>query len=88
MSTLGSRARRIQATMLQPLDILKGEVIYHLTALELQIEPWMSKVWILWKTISSESYFSLQISDEYNFEQSTASPNVLRQRCREYLRWI
>jgi hypothetical protein len=44
MSTLGSRARRIQATMLQPLDIMKSEIVYHLTALELQFEPWIMKM--------------------------------------------
>lgn len=44
MATLASSAKRIQTTMLQPLEVLKNEIVYQLTALELQIEPWMNKI--------------------------------------------
>lgn len=44
MATLASSARRIQKTFLQPLEILKNEIIFQVTALELQIEPWMNKI--------------------------------------------
>jgi hypothetical protein len=44
MSTLGSTSRRIQSSLLQPLEILKNEIVFQLTALELQIEPWMAKI--------------------------------------------
>lgn len=44
MTTLGSRARRLQPTLMQPLEQLRGEILYHLTALELQMDPWMMQI--------------------------------------------
>jgi chemotaxis protein histidine kinase CheA len=44
MSTLAQVARRFQFTVLQPLEILKNEIIFQLTALELQIVPWMKSI--------------------------------------------
>jgi Prominin len=44
MTTLGSRAKRVQMSLLQPLEHLRGEIVYHLTALELEIEPWTTDV--------------------------------------------
>lgn len=44
MATLGNRARRLQSTVLQPLESVRSEIIYHLTALELQKEPWSNQV--------------------------------------------
>lgn len=44
MGTLGSRARRLQASVMQPLDQVRNEIVYHLTALELLKEPWASQV--------------------------------------------
>lgn len=44
MATLASSARRIQATVLQPLEILKNEIVFQLTALELHLEPWIERM--------------------------------------------
>lgn len=44
MATLASSARRIQSTILEPLEILKNEIVFQLTALELHIDPWMHEV--------------------------------------------
>ncbi|XP_055627001.1 prominin-1 isoform X2 [Toxorhynchites rutilus septentrionalis] len=44
MTTLGSRAKRLQTSLLQPLEQLRGDIVYHLTALELQITPWAAQV--------------------------------------------
>lgn len=44
MTTLGSRAKRIQTTLLSPFEMLRGDIVYHLTALELQIKPWAQQV--------------------------------------------
>ncbi|KMY96328.1 uncharacterized protein LOC6736053 isoform X2 [Drosophila simulans] len=44
MTTLGSRAKRLQASILQPLENLQNEILYHLTALELQRDPWAKQV--------------------------------------------
>lgn len=44
MATLASSARRVQSTILEPLEILKNEIVFQLTALELHIEPWMHEV--------------------------------------------
>lgn len=44
MTTLASSARRVQSTILQPLEILKNEIVFQLTALELHIDPWMKDV--------------------------------------------
>ncbi|XP_023163307.2 uncharacterized protein LOC111594301 isoform X2 [Drosophila hydei] len=44
MTTLGSRSKRLQAAILQPLENLQNEILYHLTALELQRDPWAKQV--------------------------------------------
>lgn len=44
MATLASSASRVKSTILQPLEILKNEIVFQLTALELQIEPWIHRV--------------------------------------------
>ncbi|XP_055534148.1 prominin-1 isoform X1 [Wyeomyia smithii] len=44
MATLGSRAKRLQASLLQPLEHLRGDIVYHLTALELQLSPWAAQL--------------------------------------------
>lgn len=41
MTALTSTAKRIQLTILQPLETLKNEVVFHLTALELHMNPWI-----------------------------------------------
>lgn len=44
MTTLGGRAKRLQISLLKPLEHLRSEIVYHLTALELQIKPWAQQV--------------------------------------------
>ncbi|KFB49997.1 hypothetical protein ZHAS_00018038 [Anopheles sinensis] len=44
MTTLGSRAKRLQLSLLVPLEQLRGDIVYHLTALELQLSPWATQV--------------------------------------------
>ncbi|XP_052862856.1 prominin-1 [Anopheles cruzii] len=44
MTTLGSRAKRLQLSLLAPLEQLRGDIVYHLTALELQLSPWATQV--------------------------------------------
>lgn len=44
MTTLGGRAKRLQTSLLKPLEHLRSEIVYHLTALELQIKPWAQQV--------------------------------------------
>lgn len=63
MGTLASTARKIQKTLLQPLEILKNEIIFQVTALELQIEPWMDKV--------------KEIESNFNQTQAFLNQNVL-----------
>lgn len=63
MGTLASTARKIQKTLLQPLEILKNEIIFQVTALELQIEPWMDKI--------------KEIETNYNQTQAFLNQNVL-----------
>lgn len=63
MGTLASTARKIQKTLLQPLEILKNEIIFQVTALELQIEPWMDKI--------------KEIESNFNKTQAFLNQNVL-----------
>lgn len=44
MATLANRARRLHTSVMQPLEQLRSEIVYHLTALELQRQPWMTQV--------------------------------------------
>ncbi|XP_065083969.1 prominin-1-A isoform X1 [Ochlerotatus camptorhynchus] len=44
MTTLGSRAKRLQVSLLAPLEQLRGDIVYHLTALEFQLSPWATQV--------------------------------------------
>lgn len=44
MTTLSTRARRLQTAVFQPLEKTKNDIIYHLTALELQRGPWSNQV--------------------------------------------
>lgn len=44
MTTLSTRARRLQTAVFQPLEKTKNDIIYHLTALELQRGPWANQV--------------------------------------------
>lgn len=44
MANLVNRSKRLYVGVLQPLDHQQDELIYHLTALELQKEPWLKQV--------------------------------------------
>lgn len=44
MTTLSTRARRLQDAVFKPLEKNKNDIIYHLTALELQRGPWSNQV--------------------------------------------
>lgn len=57
MTTLSTRARRLQTAVFQPLEKTKNDIIYHLTALELQRDPWLNQV-----TFSLQLDFSFHIS--------------------------
>lgn len=64
MATLSSSARRIQSTILQPLEILKNEIVFQLTALELHIDPWMHRA----KEIKESFNQSQKYLDKYSTE--------------------
>lgn len=44
MANLVNRSKKLYVGILQPLDHQQDELIYHLTALELQKEPWLKQV--------------------------------------------
>lgn len=44
MTTLSTRARRLQDAVFKPLEKHKNDIIYHLIALELQRGPWSNQV--------------------------------------------
>lgn len=44
MGTLGNRAKRLQASIFHPLESERNRIVFHLTALELQREPWENQV--------------------------------------------
>lgn len=52
MATLTATAKRIQTTILQPLELLKNEVVFHLTALELHMNPWIVQLKTLKKNLN------------------------------------
>jgi hypothetical protein len=57
MATLTSTAKRIQTTILQPLEVLKNEVVFHLTALELHMNPWIVQLKTLKKNLNQTQHF-------------------------------
>lgn len=70
MATLASSARRLQSSILQPLEMLKNEIVFQLTALELHIDPWMERVKLIKKNFNqSQKYlddFSVEICANYS----------------------
>lgn len=70
MASLASNARRIQASVLHPLEILKNEIIFQLTALELQIEPWLFRIRDIQRNFNDSQEFldknSLEICANYS----------------------
>lgn len=78
MATLAASARRIQSTILQPLEILKNEIVFQLTALELHIDPWMNRV----KDIEESFNKSQKYLDNYSMEICANYSERFRDRLR------
>lgn len=72
MSTLGNRARRLISTTLQPLEQLRSDILFHLTALQLQKEPWSEMVNQSLIHIRSTQYFLRQDAADICFNRSVA----------------
>ncbi|XP_055390329.1 prominin-like protein isoform X2 [Condylostylus longicornis] len=81
MTTLGSRAKRLQASILQPLELLRNEILYHLTALELQRDPWQKQV----------NQTLIHLRNIQGYLEATAAEicqnqtNIYRKRLKSYL---
>lgn len=72
MSTLGNRARRLQANILQPLERLRSEIQFELTALQLQKEPWTDMVNQSLTHLKTTQFFINQDSAEICSNKTTA----------------
>lgn len=70
MSTLGNRARRLQANILQPLERLRSEILFELTALQLQKEPWTEMVNQSLSHLKTTQYFIDQDSTDICYNKS------------------
>lgn len=70
MSTLGNRARRLQASIMQPLERLRSEIQFELTALQLQKEPWMDMVNQSLSHLKTTQYFIDQDSADICYNKS------------------
>lgn len=81
MATLATSAKRIQSTILQPLEILKNEIVFQLTALELHIEPWMHSV----KEIKQRFNQSQSYLDHYSTYICANFSENFRRRLKENL---
>lgn len=72
MSTLGNRARRFQSTTLQPMEQLRNDILFHLTALQLQREPWAEMVNQSLIHLRTTKYFMNQDSADICLNRSVA----------------
>lgn len=72
MSTLGNRAKRLISTTLQPMEQLRNDILFHLTALQLQKEPWAEMVNQSLIHIRSTQYFLRQDAADICFNRSAA----------------
>lgn len=70
MSTLGNRARRLQTNVLQPLERLRSEIQFELTALQLQKEPWVEMVNQSLVHLKATQYFINQDSADICFNKT------------------
>lgn len=70
MSTLGNRARRVLSNILQPLERLRSEILFELTALELQKEPWIEMVNQSLIHLKTTQYFIDQDSADICYNRS------------------
>ncbi|KAJ6647515.1 Prominin-1 [Pseudolycoriella hygida] len=64
MTTLSTRARRLQTSIFQPLEKTKNDIIYHLTALELQRVPWLTQVNQSLQNLKTAQFFMSQKANE------------------------
>lgn len=78
MSTLGNRARRLQANILQPLERLRHEILFELTALELQKEPWTELVNQSLVHLKRTQYFINQDAADICYNKSVAFKEKIR----------
>lgn len=81
MGSLATAARRIQGSLLQPLEVLKNEIVFQLTALELQIEPWIFRVMDMQVTYNQSQIYL----DRNSFEVCNNFSDNFRQRLRVHL---
>ncbi|XP_055313927.1 prominin-1-A isoform X2 [Sitodiplosis mosellana] len=81
MSTLGNRARRLQSNILQPLERLRSEIQFELTALQLQKEPWTDMVNQSLTHLKTTQFFINQDSAEICSNKTTA----FKLRLKEHL---
>ena len=81
MATLASSAKRVQSTILQPLEILKNEIIFQLTALEFHIDPWMHQV----KEIKESFNQSQKYLDNFSIDICANFSEIFRNRLKTNL---
>ena len=81
MALLASAARRVQSTILAPLEILKNEIIFQLTALELHIDPWTHQI----KQIRENFNQSQNFLDYYTIDICANFSEHFRSRLRTNL---
>lgn len=82
MSTLGNRARRLQANILQPLERLRSEIQFELTALQLQKEPWTDMVNKSLNHLKTTQYLINQDSADICYNTSV----LFKLRLKDHLR--
>ncbi|KAL7022683.1 hypothetical protein ACKWTF_012345 [Chironomus riparius] len=84
MATLASVAIRIQKNMLIPLEILKNDIIFEVTALELQIKPWMEKIKEIETSYNQTQVFLNQNAQEICANFSEGFRNRLRMNLESF----
>lgn len=70
MSTLGNRAKRVLSNTLQPMEQIRNDILFHLTALQLQREPWAEMVNQSLIHLRTTQYFLNQNSADVCFNRS------------------
>lgn len=75
MSALGNRARRLQTTILQPLERLRSDIHYELTALQIQREPWADMVNQSLTNLRTTQFFINEDSSDICYNKSLIFKN-------------
>lgn len=78
MSTLGNRARRLQSNILQPLEHLRNDILFELTALQLQKEPWTEMVNQSLIHLKTTQYFINQDATDICYNKSIQFKEKIR----------